>query len=191
MYNKRKQIFILLALTIIVVIAIVIAATIIGRQRTIAVQTDFTPVKFELNNQTYSINRKSYTLRVSPGIYTYRAIAMIDGKYFVTTDKLDLTPTKKASLKLNFSLYSKASISRALCGQQQQETCPFSPDALKITYLEGYQWAVVFINSATLGKAKAVLNIDNGKWKVIDLGTDIPVLGYYPQSVEEALLHDQ
>lgn len=159
----------------------------IPRSNKVTVYSDISPVKLEIGDNTYRMNSKKLSVSLDGNLYQYRATATIDGKPMVLQGKISFANTRKQIIRLNYSLYSNASVTNALC-EAFSGSCPFEPQDISVTYFENHQWAVVSINSPRFGKAKAVLQTVNGRWEVNDgPATDIETGGYYPDSVEEAL----
>lgn len=176
----------------VVLLLIIVLASAANNRRTITVTTDVVPLKLELNDRVYTIKSPHQTISVPADIYNYRVHATSHGKPFVLVNKVNLIDNRKVQLRFNFAIYSVANVSKVLCGANKDASCLFPPATLAVTYLENYQWAVVDINSPTVGRGVAVLQVNNGNWHIEDgPGTDISLGGYYPQSVEEAILNAQ
>lgn len=188
--NRNKIIFVLILL-ILVVGGLIIYSKISSNHRSLHVTTDTTGVDFEVGDQTFQLSSKETDISLRPQAYNYRAAYTSDGNRIVLTGKLDMTTQKVAKIVLNFSLYNKQVVFDTICNSFGPP-CPFSVQDLKITYLENYSWAVVVINSPSLGRAFAVLQVENGSWKVMDgPATDINGSGFYPDSVVKELSDDQ
>ncbi len=164
-----------------------------SNKRVLTVNSTTTPLTLELNDSTYVIDEDGQEISLEPGMYYYRTSTKIDGKRVVLENKIDLTDEKSAELNLDFSIYDNKSISDAICNNYAEAKCPFPPSSLKVTYVEKYQWAVVFIESPQLGASKAVLNVDpyTGGWIVAGGPDTDPTSGYFPDSVERALNNAQ
>jgi hypothetical protein len=166
-----------------------------ANHRSLHIETDASSLKFELNDQTYTINDKSLDISLKPGTYKYRAISTVDDNRVVLTDTVNLTTEKSADLHFNFSIYNDQAIMKAICGSLSNygsDSCPFRITITRTDFAENYQWAVVWIDSPDLGKAAAVLRVDNGRWKVVDgPATDINTGGYFPESVERIIENGQ
>lgn len=158
-------------------------------KRTLTVYTDSIPLALELNDETYDITEDSQEISLKPGAYNYRASKTVDGNRIVLTNKVDLNVEKSAELNLNFSIYNNQAISDTICNTYSPTNCPFTPETLKVTYVEDYQWAVVLINSSRLGQSKAILNIDTytGDWILAGGPETDPPTGYFPESVAKVL----
>jgi hypothetical protein len=176
---------------IVLILSGVLAFVLVHRanHRLLHVTTNASSLKFELDDQTYTVN-KSLDISLKPGVYKYRTIDVVDAKRVVLTDTVDLTKKKSVDLDLNFSIYNNQSLQGAICKTLADggDGCPVKFTITSINFAENYQWAVVQINSPGIGGATAVLQIDNGAWKVVaGPGTDITTGGYFPQSVERII----
>ncbi len=159
----------------------------VPRGNKVEVYSDTVPVELEIGDNKYSMDNKQLVISLGENSYQYRASALVDGKEVVLGGDISFANSKKQILRLNYSLYSKQAVTNALC-ETFSGSCPFSSKNINITYLENHQWAVVVIDTPSLGRAKAVLQTIDGRWEVSDgPATNIETGGYYPGSVEEAL----
>lgn len=186
--NKRK--IVLAILLILAVMACFFLMQKIRNRRVLEVKTDVSGLKLEIDDRSYQVDKKT-SLGLGARVYNYRAVYTVEGERIVLTGKINLVKQKRQELVLNFSIYNKQVVSKTLCDSYEGSLCPFTPDVLNIHFLENYSWAVVDIDSPSVGKGKAVMSVDQGTWKLIDgPGTDILSSGYYPESVERAIEND-
>lgn len=177
-----------IALIFILIMALFIGITIYSRGHSITVTTDTVPIKLQLNDKTYVITSNKKSIRLPSDIYNYRAIATVDGKRIAQINKFDLQDNRHYDLKLSFSIYNNASLVSAVC-EGEGNDCPVSTGEISSVFVENYQWAVVISHTQDLGNAAAVLNIQSGRWVVLDgPGTSLSGQGNYPESVEEVLI---
>ncbi len=166
-----------------------------ANHRSLHVETDASSLKFELGDKTYTIRDKSLDISLKPDTYKYRAVSTAGNKRVVLTGTVNLTTEKSADLRFNFSIYNNQAIMKALCkslSDYGSDTCPFGITITKTEFAENYQWAVAWVDSPDLGRAVAVLRVDNGAWKVVDgPATDINTGGYFPESVERIIENGQ
>jgi hypothetical protein len=192
---SRRSLVLLAGLGIVLVILGAAFSTYQSRHRSLHIETDAGSLKFAINDQTYTISGKSLDISLKPGVYNYRAVSTVSDKRVVLTDSVNLTQDKSASLKFNFSLYDNQAILKAICASISGDasgSCPFSITITRTDFAENYAWAVVQVNSPDLGKAVAVLRVDNGEWEVVDgPATDINTGGYFPESVERIIRNEQ
>lgn len=185
----NKKIVVVLVLLILLFIGYTVYSSMQNKKRVLTVSTDSVPLALELNDEKYDISEDGQEISLKPSVYNYRASKNVDGNRIVLSDKVDLTVDKSAEINLNFSIYNNKAISDTICNTYSPTDCPFTPETLKVTYVENYQWAVVFINSPRLGQSKAVLNVDpyTGDW-ILSAGPETdPPTGYFPDAVAKVL----
>jgi hypothetical protein len=182
-----------LILAFVLVVLLSLAGRYYANHRTLHIRTDAALLSFELDDQNYTIRDKTLTLSPKPGSYKYRAIATAGNKRIVLTDTVNLTTQRSADLNFNFSIYNEDVLFKAVCNADDREEggCPPGSSIARVDFAEGYQWAVVSINSP-VGAATAVLQVDNGAWRLVDgPGTDIRTGGFFPPSVERIIENEQ
>ena len=188
--TKKGVIVLIVLLTTLSIIVLGLFLGVKDNQRTLTIQTDYTPITFQLGDTEYTLTKKITVLHPQPNVYNYRAIDDIKSPKKILSGKVDLLQDKETTIELRYLIYGKENILKVLCGNFG-ENCPITLPEITPVVLEDSKWVVVRIDSASLGKARAVLKNDQGKLSLIDgPSTDIANSGYYPISVEEELKNE-